>query len=134
LIAAIVSAFAVVGCGRAPAPPPPAGPAAKQSEPMPAGEIAKLPDVPTHWTNDKPIGGGAAGVTEAQLKAGTADPKQWLLYGGDYTNQRFSPIKELNPASVGNLQGGLDISDRHAGPVRSIPGRVRRDHVRDLVV
>ena len=102
--AAIVLTVAIVACGRSPAPTPPVAAAAPPPAEATAGEIGKLPDVPTHWTNAKPIGSGAPGVTDAQLKAGTADPKQWLLYGGDYTNQRFSPIKELNPASVGNLQ------------------------------
>src|SRR4051812_321060 len=97
-------AFALlVGCSKAPAPTPTA-PSTDATAPTQAAEVVKLPDVPTQWTNDKPIGSGAPGVTDAQLLAGTADPKQWLLYGGDYTNQRFSPIKELSPANVANLQ------------------------------
>ena len=99
----LLGALTIFGCGRSPAPTPPtaatAAPAATQ-----AAEIVKLPDIPTHWTNDKPIGSGAPGVTNAQLLAGTNDPKQWLLYGGDYSNQRFSPIATLTPAAVAALQ------------------------------
>jgi alcohol dehydrogenase (cytochrome c) len=64
----------------------------------------ELPPVPTHWTNDRPIGEGAAGVDMDDLLAGTADPTQWLLYGGDYAGHRYSPIESLNPETVADLQ------------------------------
>ena len=97
-------ALAITGCGKSQSPAPPAAPAATAPVATQAAEIVKLPEIPTHWTNDKPIGSGAPGVTDAQLLAGTSDPKQWLLYGGDYSNQRFSPIASLTPAAVAGLQ------------------------------
>ncbi len=102
--AGVLCALAIVGCNQS--PPPASPPAAATAEPAAtqSAEVVELPEIPTHWTNDKPIGGGAPGVTDAQLLAGTDDPTQWLLYGGDYSNQRFSPITALNPSSVANLQ------------------------------
>ena len=101
---AIALVVLMAGCGRSAPPPAPAAAPATPPVNNQAAEVVKLPDIPTQWTNDKPIGSGAPGVTDAQLLAGTADPKQWLLYGGDYTNQRFSPLKQLSPATVPNLQ------------------------------
>ena len=32
-------------------------------------------------------------VTSAQLLAGTANQSQWLMFGGDYTSRRHSPLR-----------------------------------------
>ena len=48
--------------------------------------------------------GPEAGVTGKMLKAGTSNPASWLMYGGDYTNHRYSPIKGLTPAAVKKLK------------------------------
>ena len=69
-----------------------------------AVEVAAAPPLPTHWTNDQPIGNGQSAVTNDHLLAGAANPEQWLLYGGDYGNYRHSPIDDITPANVGNLQ------------------------------
>ena len=57
-------------------------------------------NLPTHWLNDKPIGTGLGPVTTADLRAGTADPAQWLQYGGNYANYRhsYSLTYPQNPA------------------------------------
>jgi alcohol dehydrogenase (cytochrome c) len=38
------------------------------------------------------------------LLKGLADTAEWLLYGGNYSNHRHSPITEFNPDSVKNLR------------------------------
>ncbi len=58
----------------------------------------------THWTNDQPIGLGMGPVDSAMLERGLEDPTQWLLYGGNYSNFRHSPIERLTPEAVPNLQ------------------------------
>lgn len=43
-------------------------------------------------------------VTAARLLNGTDDPSAWLMYGGNYQNWRFSPLKDVNTKNVKNLQ------------------------------
>ena len=67
-------------------------------------EASVAPPLPTHWTNDRDIGNGAGPTTAAHLLAGATDPEKWLLYGGDYANFRHSPIDDITPDNVANLQ------------------------------
>ncbi|WP_369026714.1 PQQ-dependent dehydrogenase, methanol/ethanol family [Qipengyuania sp. RANM35] len=41
------------------------------------------------------------GVTDAMLAAGNGD--EWLTYGGDYNEQRFSALNQITDANVGEL-------------------------------
>ncbi|MBL4819678.1 MAG: PQQ-dependent dehydrogenase, methanol/ethanol family [Gammaproteobacteria bacterium] len=68
-----------------------------------AALLARQPTT-NHWLNDQPIGTGLGPVTVENLASGTSNPEQWLHYGGDYRNFRHSPITELNPDSIGELQ------------------------------
>src|SRR5450759_1328143 len=45
----------------------------------------------------------AAPVDDARLRAATDDRANWLSYGRDYANQRFSPLKQINRESVRQL-------------------------------
>ncbi|MEZ5556961.1 MAG: PQQ-dependent dehydrogenase, methanol/ethanol family [Pseudomonadales bacterium] len=83
--------------------PPPAAESAEAGAGEGGGEIG-LPALPTHWINTRPIGGGRGPVTDADLDAGTDDPGQWLLYGGNYANYRYSPVASLNPETASRLQ------------------------------
>lgn len=68
-------------------------------------DAALLARQPTnHWLNEEPIGTGLGPVTIENLASGTANPEQWLHYGGDYRNYRHSPVEELNPETIQNLQ------------------------------
>ena len=59
----------------------------------------------THWINDQPIGDGLGAVTNELLEqALSANPQHWLQYGGDYSNLRHSPITDLSPANIDELQ------------------------------
>jgi alcohol dehydrogenase (cytochrome c) len=82
----------------------PLNPAAEIQQSLTGLEGGELPPLPTHWIHAGDIGNGQGPVTSADLAAGTADPKQWLLYGGDYANTRHSPIKELNPEAVRDMR------------------------------
>jgi glucose dehydrogenase len=42
-------------------------------------------------------------ITDARMRAAAQDVDNWLLYGRDYTNQRFSPLKEVTPKNVKRL-------------------------------
>ena len=108
VLASVAIGYWLFGCERAqqPAPAQAAAPAAQApaapAKPAELGDL--LPKLPSHWTNDKDIGRGKGGVTDAQLAAGTSDPTEWLLYGGNYANYRLSPIKALTPAAASTLQ------------------------------
>ena len=39
----------------------------------------------------------------SDLAAGLTNPSRWLTYSGDYTGQRFSPLKEITAANAGAL-------------------------------
>ena len=42
-------------------------------------------------------------VTVRQLEEAEADESNWLLYGRDYANQRFSPLSQVNKSNVERL-------------------------------
>jgi alcohol dehydrogenase (cytochrome c) len=46
-----------------------------------------------------------AGVTISDTMMGSVDshPTDWLLHGRDYSNQRFSPLKDINAGNVSSL-------------------------------
>jgi alcohol dehydrogenase (cytochrome c) len=47
---------------------------------------------------------GAAGVTDADLRAGLADATRWLTFSGDYSGQRHSPLRQITPENVHRLR------------------------------
>jgi alcohol dehydrogenase (cytochrome c) len=49
-------------------------------------------------------GHGVAQVPTAQKMLRNPDPKDWLTYGGTYSSQRYSPLKQITPANVSRLQ------------------------------
>jgi alcohol dehydrogenase (cytochrome c)/quinohemoprotein ethanol dehydrogenase len=44
-----------------------------------------------------------AAVTSERLLKGTADTSAWATYGGSYSEQRFSPLKQIDTSTVGQL-------------------------------
>ncbi|MSR12768.1 MAG: PQQ-dependent dehydrogenase, methanol/ethanol family [Gammaproteobacteria bacterium] len=60
--------------------------------------------LPTHWLNEQDIGNGLGPVSNAMLETGHESGEQWLQYGGGYNNFRHSPITELSPENVGDLE------------------------------
>ncbi|MBX6331519.1 MAG: PQQ-dependent dehydrogenase, methanol/ethanol family [Gemmatimonadaceae bacterium] len=43
-------------------------------------------------------------VTDAMLKGARSERKNWITYGRDYTNQRWSPLTQINTSNVSRLQ------------------------------
>jgi alcohol dehydrogenase (cytochrome c) len=43
-------------------------------------------------------------VTDAMLKNAKNDGKNWVIYGRDYTNQRYSPLAQITSTNVGSLK------------------------------
>ena len=54
---------------------------------------------------DAPKAAPAAQVNEARLLAANdaANAGQWMSYGRDYSEQRFSPLTKVNPGTVKDL-------------------------------
>lgn len=49
------------------------------------------------------IAAAAADVSDQRLKAAANENENWLLYGRDYQNQRFSPLDEINASNIKRL-------------------------------
>jgi alcohol dehydrogenase (cytochrome c) len=47
--------------------------------------------------------GAPSGVTYQDLLDGLKRPSQWLMYSGDYTGQRHSPLNQITPENVSRL-------------------------------
>src|SRR6185312_9183833 len=45
----------------------------------------------------------AASVTAARLVKAAKEPGQWMTYGGTYSEQRFSPLKQIDASNVSKL-------------------------------
>src|SRR5665213_1914415 len=43
-------------------------------------------------------------VTDDMLKNAKADGKNWLIFGHDYSNQRYSPLSQITTANVSSLR------------------------------
>ena len=46
---------------------------------------------------------GGSPVDDARLRAADSDPVNWMTYGRNYANQRFSPLDQINRQTVLNL-------------------------------
>ena len=44
-----------------------------------------------------------ASITAEQLLAGTSNQSQWLMFGGDYSARRHSPVTQISPQNVSRL-------------------------------
>ena len=60
-----------------------------------------------------------AQVTIQELLDGLkADGSRWLTFGGNYSNQRYSPLTQITPENVTRLRAAVDVPDRHARQFR----------------
>jgi alcohol dehydrogenase (cytochrome c) len=53
-------------------------------------------------TSAQPMASG--GVTDDRLQNSKTEPQNWLMYWGDYQGTHFSPLKQIDPVNVKNLQ------------------------------
>ena len=75
---------------------------------------------PTHWTNDRDVGRGMGPVSQQAL---TASPTrdQWLHFGGNYGSWRYSPIEELTPGSLAELEVAWTAQTGFSGQLEASP-------------
>src|SRR3990172_2072857 len=53
--------------------------------------------------------------------ADTTNPGDWAYYGRDYTNQRFSPLTEINAGNVKNLKLAWNYHTGKTGTFQASP-------------
>jgi PQQ-dependent dehydrogenase (methanol/ethanol family) len=54
-------------------------------------------------TSTAGLPGAAAQVTAERLTNAASEPGQWMTYGGSYSEQRFSALKQIDPSNIGTL-------------------------------
>jgi alcohol dehydrogenase (cytochrome c) len=60
-------------------------------------------------------------VTDDRLANAAKEPRNWLMYGGDYFSDRFSPLTQITPANVKNLSLAWVYQSAVAGSWESTP-------------
>ncbi len=64
---------------------------------------------------------GLKPVTAERLLKGTEDSSAWLMYGGNYQNWRFSPLKDVNRQNVKRLQAAWIFQTGIPGQLEAAP-------------
>ena len=62
-----------------------------------------------------------AQVPYERLLNSASDPGSWLMYSGNYSAHRFSPLAQLTPANVGNLRLKWIYQSRESGRFETSP-------------
>lgn len=65
--------------------------------------------------------GAEAQVTYQRLLDATKEPGNWLTYSGSFMSQRHSPLAQIAPANVGNLEQKWVLQNRVFGPWQATP-------------
>src|SRR5215510_9915892 len=60
-------------------------------------------------------------VTQERLLKGTDDSSAWLMYGGNYQNWRFSPLKDINRQNAKKLQAAWLFQTGIPGQLEASP-------------
>jgi len=60
-------------------------------------------------------------VTAQDLRDGLKNPTRWLNYGGDYGNQRYSPLTQITPANVSRLTAQWQFQTDTLGKFEATP-------------
>ncbi len=85
------------------------------------GEEFELRQAPTHWLATDNKGAGAGPVTQEKLIASGSIKTSWLHYYGDYRGYRHSPIDDITPETVGNLEFAWGMAAGTVGPFETSP-------------
>src|SRR5262245_51362164 len=68
------------------------------------------------------IGAGvSAQVTSDRLRRAADEPQNWLTYSGTYSGQRYSPLRQIDPTNVKNLEMQWLFQAQVAGSWESSP-------------
>jgi len=62
-----------------------------------------------------------AQVTAEDLRDGLKNPTRWLTYGGNYANQRHSPLTQITPANVNRLVAQWQFQTDTLGKFEAAP-------------
>ncbi len=88
-------------------------------------------------TAAKAAGRGAANVTAERLVKAADEPGQWMTYGGTYSEQRFSPLKNLDTGNVGKLglqwYGDYETNQNQHGSPLYVDGVIYVSTARNVV-
>jgi alcohol dehydrogenase (cytochrome c) len=60
-------------------------------------------------------------VTPQDLMEGLKDPTRWLMYSGDYSGQRHSPLTQITPENVGQLSAQWTFQTGTLGSFQTTP-------------
>jgi alcohol dehydrogenase (cytochrome c) len=63
----------------------------------------------------------AQGITSQDLLDGFVNPARWLTYSGDYSGRRHSPLTEITPRNVGQLQARWSFQTGVTGKFEATP-------------
>ena len=66
--------------------------------------------------------GGDANITAQDLLDGLRNPSRWLMYSGDYTGRRHSPLTQITPANVDRLAAQWAFQADNMVPGRGFEG------------
>lgn len=66
-------------------------------------------------------------VTQQMLRESGADPESWLMYGGDYREQRFTTADTITPDNVSNLSLEYTVETEERGQHEGTPVVVPSD-------
>lgn len=64
---------------------------------------------------------GLKPVTQERLLKGTDEVSSWLMYGGNYQNWRFSPLKDINRQNIKTLQAAWIFQTGIPGQLEASP-------------
>jgi alcohol dehydrogenase (cytochrome c) len=62
-----------------------------------------------------------AQVPYDRILRAASEPRNWITYGGSYMSQRYSPLNQITPANVGNLQQQWVLQNQVFGAWQSTP-------------
>ena len=65
---------------------------------------------------------GSSEVTAQDLQEGLKHGSRWLMYSGDYTGMRHSPLKQITPANVHRLAAQWTFQVDNMVPGRGFEG------------
>ena len=63
----------------------------------------------------------AAQTSSDRLRNAAAEPHNWLTYSGNYSGQRYSTLRQIDPANVKNLEMKWMLQNQVFGPWEASP-------------